>query len=453
MQFSEIVIQLSRYATPSSPLYLVGGAVRDSILTKPCTDYDIVCSQDPRLVARKFANEYNGDFFIMDEDRDTCRVLIDYSSSTRVVVDFTAMRGAEIREDLSKRDFTINAMAVDLLAPEQVIDPFKGGRDLQQKWLRVVTPASFIDDPLRVIRAIRYAVNLGLKMEPGMADLINKSVSGLQGVSAERKRDELFKIFSGHNIHAALQLLHKFMVFDYIPLTIKSEFAQLVTDVRALEDTLGWLCGEKTHQNQAAFYQSSLLVELGRFKEDLRRHYLTKNQSGRDRRSLLFLTKIIEERNEVEKTLRNLRLSMDEIHLVSEYKAHSHLCNSLISQGKVPEPVDIYRFFKATASSGIDLAVSALGDYVALVGSEFSQSHWLLLLKVAGTLMHAWFENTDIVAPVPLLNGDALIQRFSLKPGPNIGQLLERIKEEQIKGGITNENEAVEWIQKRIKEK
>lgn len=452
MRFPEIITQLSNYTTPSKPLYLVGGAVRDSLLARPCVDFDLVCTQDSGRIARTFANAIKGDCFALDEERDTYRVLIDDPSLNDLVIDFSAMRGENIREDLSKRDFTINAMAVDLFEPDRVIDPFKGGRDLQQKMLRVVSAESFADDPLRTIRAVRYAVDLGLRMETGMPRMLTASVKGLEKISAERKRDELFKIFSRPKVHTALQLLNQFDVFKYIPLEVAREFSQVVTHVRALEDVLDWLCGEKTHERQAAFYQSSLLVEMGRFRAEFGDYFLAKNQSRRDRRSLLYLAATLDDSEHLEWELRSMALSVDEIQMVCRYHMYIPIMDALVNRGAEPEPIDIYRFFKTTGSVGIDLAVRCLADYTSRIGSEFSQTRWLYLLKTAGTLADAWFRRPDLIKPAPLLDGEMLMRRFSLDPGPVIGELLEMLKEEQVKGSITNEVEALELVKKRIEE-
>jgi len=447
VQFPEVINQLTRLAGPSQSLYLVGGAVRDSLLGKPCSDFDFICAHNPRALARTFANENKGDFFVLDEERDTCRVLINTAVVRDLVVDFAVMRGDNILEDLAKRDFTVNAMALDLRDLDHIIDPFKGGKDLLEKCLRVVSPACFMDDPLRTIRAVRYALGLGLNLASGMPDLIRAAVSGLGGVSAERKRDELFKILSGHKVHAALQLLKQFEVLPYIPLTSSQDFTTLVTRSRSLEDVLEWLCGAKVHEQQAAFYQSSLLVELGHFREDLRRFYLVKNQSRRDRRSLLFLATILDDAPRLERDLRLLALSVAEIQQVRDTKAAFPILKRLIARGSVPEPLEIYRYFKTTASGGVDGMVTILADYASRVGSEFSQAQWLFLLKFAGSLMQAWFRTPQLIAPVPLVNGDTLMRRFSLSPGPYLGELLEQLKEEQIKGSVTNESEALQWIE------
>jgi poly(A) polymerase len=151
--------------------YLVGGAVRDSILGRENKDLDIVCSGDTRGIARKVADATHGSFFVLDDARNTCRVITETSFGDRIVYDFVQMR-TSIINDLSERDFTINAMAIDLRKLDYVIDPLKGGRDLQEKWLRPCSPTSFLKDSVRVIRAVRYSVNLKLKMEKSTQSLL-----------------------------------------------------------------------------------------------------------------------------------------------------------------------------------------------------------------------------------------------------------------------------------------
>ena len=117
MQFPDFIKQLASLTEPSKPLYLVGGAVRDALLGKPCSDFDFVCAQDPRPMARAFANRNHGNYFILDEERLICRVLIDSAEVPDLIVDFAIMRGENILEDLARRYFTINAMAIDLNQP------------------------------------------------------------------------------------------------------------------------------------------------------------------------------------------------------------------------------------------------------------------------------------------------------------------------------------------------
>ena len=452
MQYPEVISQLKKYASDNQPLYLVGGAVRDYILSKPCNDFDIACSGDARTIARKFANENGGSFYMLDEERNTCRVLVNHPSSERVVIDFAKLRGESIEADLAERDFTINAMAIDLLNTGRIIDPFKGGRDLQEKWLRPVRTTSLQDDPLRTIRAVRYAVCLGLKIEPGTTTLIGAAVSGLVDISAERKRDELFKVLEGQNISASLQLLQRFRVFEYFPLQIKAGLTGAVRQARALEEIIDWLTGCRPPEKQAAFYQASLLLELGRFKEHFKDHFLRRNPSGRNRKTLLQLILLLDDRlaDLQDEGLRSLALSVEEGCLIQEFKGNIDLINNIIQKESLPTPIENYYFYKRTGSTGIDLAIAALADYVAKIGPDFSQNIWLERLKTCKTLIEVWYEKPEWVNPIPLLDGDELMEFFHLEPGPLIGVLLEDLKQEQVKGGVRTKTEAMKWIDKKL---
>lgn len=309
-----------------------------------------------------------------------------------------------------------------------------------------------MDDPLRTIRAIRYAVALGLKIESRTTGLIADAVPGLVKVSAERKRDELFKILSGKRGHVSLQLLERFDIFKFIPLRIAPEFSAIVTRTRSLEDVIDWLCGENKHEKQAAFYQASLLVEMGRFKEFFRAHYLRKNNAGRDRKSLLQLASIIEPGEWLEESLRAVALSVDEIREICVIKTYSTAMSNILQNDATPTPIEAYHFFKAARSAGIDLVVTALADYSAKIGSEFSQVEWLRILGYCGSLVEAWFTKPELIDPIPLLNGDALIREYNLEQGPMIGALLEQLKEEQVRGTIKTVNDASQWIMNKLRD-
>lgn len=452
MQYPEVIFLLTKYAAENQPLYLVGGAVRDYILAKPCNDFDIVCSGDARTIARKFANENGGTFYILDEERKSYRVLVNHQTSEKVVIDFTKLRGRSIEDDLAERDFTINAMAFDLLNMGRIIDIFKGGRDLQEKWLRPVRTTSFQDDPLRTIRAVRYAVSLGLKIEPEVSAMIDAAVSGLVNISAERKRDELFKVLDEQDISTSLLLLLRFRVFDYFPLRIKEGLTGTVRQARTLEEIIDWLTGRRPPEKQAAFYQASLLLELGRFKDHFKDHFLRRNPSGRNRKTLLQLILLLDDRlaDLQDEGLKPLALSVEERGIVQRFKGNIDLINNIIQQESLPTPVEIYHFYKRTGSTGIDLVITALADCVTQVGADFSQNIWLKRVKVCKILIETWYEKPEWVNPIPLLDGNEIMEFFHLEPGPQIGELLEELKLEQVKELVQSKTEAIKWVEKRL---
>jgi hypothetical protein len=452
VQFPEVIFQLKKYATAANPIYLVGGAVRDALLGRSCRDFDFICVSDARNIAKRFADENNGIFFMLDEDRNTSRVILGHRTPEQMVFDFAQIRGSSIESDLMERDFSINAMAVDLNSPEIIIDPTKGGRDLQQKWLRPVKKTSMDDDPVRAIRAVRYAVNLGLHIESDSARLIRSASKGLIRVSNERKRDELFKILDGQKIGTALQLLRKFSIFEEIGLDVRSNFDLACRELDVLVEIIAMICGKNGADKNTSFYRISMLLRLGRFKNQLEKHYYQKNLTGRDRKSLVLIYQIVERvgREEVVEKFHPLALSTDEVEVLKILADHVNLLDSLMTDIQSLESRTIYKFFAESGETGIDLIFLALSEYASRLASEFSQDRWLQMLEICETLIEAWFCRPDVIAPKPFLNGNELMFHFDLTPGPLIGEIIDNMKEEQAAGNIKTKEDALDWVDLRL---
>src|SRR5512146_2934873 len=139
-------------------VYLVGGALRDLLLKRACHDLDFAMPGDPRKLARQVANELRGDFFVLDDERNTVRVIYHTQPAERIFLDFCGLRGSDIESDLRARDLTVNALALEIHHPEKLIDPTGGLKDLRAKTLRACSANAFHDDPVRVMRAVRQAL-------------------------------------------------------------------------------------------------------------------------------------------------------------------------------------------------------------------------------------------------------------------------------------------------------
>ena len=183
-------------------VYLVGGSVRDMLFGRlPFKDYDFAAEKNVSGFMRKMSDELKSGFFVMDEETQTYR-MAGNRGKKKFVIDATLLRGS-IEEDLRLRDFTINAMAVDLSAYDSkdgrglpVIDPYGGASDYRRRILRPLTSSVFRDDPIRLLRAFRLSQAFGLKTERTLLRLIRKERELLRNSSVERVRDELLLIFS-----------------------------------------------------------------------------------------------------------------------------------------------------------------------------------------------------------------------------------------------------------------
>jgi tRNA nucleotidyltransferase (CCA-adding enzyme) len=187
------------------PAYLVGGFVRDLLLGRESRDLDVVVEGDGIELATRLAVAVGGQArvhpafrtaVVVDPEGFAVDVATARSELYRAPAALPEVQAADLRQDLLRRDFTVNTLAIGLGAESEVIDFFEGWRDLAAKTLRVLHDRSFIDDPTRVLRGVRLELRLGFRMSPETVDLAEAAV-------VERVFDHL----SGSRLRAELTLL------------------------------------------------------------------------------------------------------------------------------------------------------------------------------------------------------------------------------------------------------
>jgi len=168
--------------------WIVGGAVRDELLLRPVLDVDVACS-DPRDAAHRFARRFGGAVFPLSERHGAWRVVADGIDET---VDFTPLQEG-IDADLATRDFTFNAIA-ESVATGEPYDPHDGRGDLRAGVVRAVTDTVFVDDPLRLLRAVRFEDELGFRMDDRTEALLRASAAFATQPAGERVLSELRRL-------------------------------------------------------------------------------------------------------------------------------------------------------------------------------------------------------------------------------------------------------------------
>jgi tRNA nucleotidyltransferase/poly(A) polymerase len=428
-------------------LYLVGGAVRDILLQKPGRDFDLVCDFDPRNIARPFANLQKGAYYLLDSQRNTCRVILYEQNGRRVFYDFARMQGDELEIDLSRRDFTINAMAIDLQSPKKIIDPLGGAADLKEKVLRACSDSSFADDPVRVIRAVRYAVALNLAIDPRTLDALKAAVPLLSRISRERTRDELLKVLDSGRPDVGLRLLSRLDILNEAQMgTLESEISKAAARCGALEALFAELEGIGTRESAQVMPMAAYLLRLGRFKDPCLAYLHSANDSARTRRVLDLLAAWISDYPQAKfaQVLEVLSLSNDENEHLHRMRDFRILLEELDG---VPDRRQIYRFFKRTT---IDSCFIWLADLLSAPPTVNSSQDWLEALEKCEVLMDAWVNQPEVLSPVPLLNGTEIMQMFNLPPGRQLGKILDDLLEEQAAGTVNTRTKAVQWLQSQI---
>jgi len=199
---------LRRLTGSGFDIWLVGGATRDVSLGRRLADVDLVVNGDPVPAARGFAGDHGLGYVTLDEKRRIARIVL--KAPDPVMFDISRMNGDSIEADLSRRDFTINAIAAKWSSDRiDIADPLGGLADLGSGMLRPVSPSAFEDDPVRIVRAYRFSCVYKMKMETGLADLMGRSLGMLPSAPQERVIREIFHILNEPGCHTAISDMAK----------------------------------------------------------------------------------------------------------------------------------------------------------------------------------------------------------------------------------------------------
>lgn len=446
----KILQEISGQLKSEEKCFLVGGAVRDLIFKREIQDFDFSCDIDPRVLARRIANRLDASFFILDEERLTSRVILQNPEKSPLVLDFSSLNGS-IVEDLKFRDFTFNAMAIDLRNTKKIIDPLNGERDLNEGKLRLCGNNSFIDDPVRVIRAVRYATELEMQIETETLQLLLIAKNRLNQISLERKRDELFKILDNPRALPAVLLLKKLEILDQLGLNID---ADRLAQFRALEKILSWIiCYEKPSESENLI-NTVFASSISTFRNSLAKTMSMKNSSGHSRcevdKYFLLMPKF---HNEQHKS-QNLEqvFSNEEKDLIRLLKNNFNLVLSLLESVEGISNRGAYQLFQKAGDAGIDLILLSLAKISSKLVVEINQDNWMLTVSNGARLLDIWFNHPEISRPDALLNGNEIMSELNIVPSPIIGRLLDVLKEEQAAGEIENKQQALALIQQKYQE-
>lgn len=466
----------------------VGGCVRDLLLGQSVHDWDFTTDRDALGLARAVADRLGGAFYPLDEERDTGRVIV-RREGRRVELDFARLRGPDLEDDLRDRDFTINAMAV---GPEgELIDPTGGLTDLQARLVRAVGPEAFDRDPVRMLRAVRIVAELGLRLEVRTAQWIIERAGQLPRVSPERIRDELVRLLNARSVAHHLQLLDELGLMTSILPDVDALREQRQTTphrynvwwhtlmtVDAAENILrqvGVVGGaqETLYADALDWAWDEVRETLVPFAPALVRHLRRPMVAPRYRRTLLLLAVLLHDvgkpltvteemkpgethpvlhfygheaagARRAAEWMRDLRFSRAETESVAAM-VRAHLRPSQIAE--VPGGVTgraAYRFFRATGEAGVEVVLLALADHLAIWGPNLQPQRWARRRAAAHALLEYFFHRSrGAVAPPPLVNGRDLMMELGLPEGPEVGRLLETIREAQAAGEVTTREEAL----------
>lgn len=452
-------------------LHLVGGFLRDQLLGRAAlsANIDLAIPAKALETARAMAGQLGGSYVCLDEVAATARVIVT-TDSGRVELDLSDFRERTLEGDLALRDFTINATAVALEAwcegegwPGRLIDPLGGRRDLAARVLRPCYPRTFEDDPVRILRAFRFASALGFRLDPQVAPLMTAAAPKVSSVAGERLRDELLGILETSAAGWALAELNHVGVIDAL-------FPELIAG-RGLQQGVYHHLDVLAHELECVAQCDRMLRDFGEFSGSLRPPLAEYCRAclvePRTRSALIKLAGLLHDVGKpatrrveadgdiwfigheqfgadlVEAVTERLRLSRRESEMIHKLVLY-HLRPGHLSRAVPLTPKAIFRFFRDLEEDGPACLLMWWADRLATRGpasrvDQIDQQRMRL-----EELLNAYFFKADeVVRPPRLVNGTALMDALGLGPGPLIGKLLRAIEEAQADGQVKSLDDAL----------
>ncbi|MBM3251405.1 MAG: HDIG domain-containing protein [Candidatus Omnitrophica bacterium] len=471
-EIQELLAQILKFAKKHKvKMYLVGGYLRDIILAreKENPDLDFCIKKGAISSGRKLAQRLKCGFVVLDR-KHGCARLVKKIRSRIYTLDFTDFRGATLEEDLLRRDFTINTLALELNKAvggykigDSLIDPYGGRKDLAAKTIRVVNPKAFDDDPLRILRAFSLAAVLGFKINKPTLNRAKLKAKYLLGVSFERIRDELFKILHQKDSFTYIAQLDKFKILKLIFPEIESMrgvgqgpyhhldvWQHTLETIKQLDLALEEVKNNKylkdyLSENMSYDRKRYALLKLGALLHDIGKPAALRKVEGK----LIFHG---HERTGMKMSMdiaKRLKLSNDEQGALNKMVLW-HLRPGYLADNPEVTARAKFRYFRDAQKESASILLLSLADQRATKGRLTTQQSRIRHEKVVANLLKDYFKKEKEVKPQRLITGDDLIKEFKLKPSVLIGKILGELEELQAIGKIKSKKEALAAAKKII---
>lgn len=432
--------------------YVVGGAIRDILMDKEIYDWDFTTNARPEQIQKLFEESFYDNAFgtvgiagkhlkqqfkLAEEDVDdqsvfeitTFRSESGYSDCRRPD---QVVWGNKLEDDLARRDFTINAIALRIGGQAQkLIDPYKGQQDLKKRLIRTVGDPDkrFSEDALRMMRAIRIGAQLGFAIEIETLDAINKNSQLIKKIAQERVRDELFKILGSDYPKQGILLMLSSGLLEYvlpeiIPMQGVDQAGHHTKDV--------WQHSLDALQECPS---PNPIIRLAVLLHDVGKPAVAKNKKGK----VTFYNHEVVGARITKKIADRLRLSKEQKErLWLLVRWHMFAYDSDMTDKA------IRRFITRVGRENInDMIMLRIADRV---GSGVKASSWRLreFQERIGQVLYTPMQIKDMK-----VSGHDVMEILKLKPGPKVGEILEKLFEEVMEDSSKNDRE---YLVKRIKE-
>ncbi len=416
-------------------VFLVGGFIRDLFLGKPSYDRDlVVCDISPLKMAENIAQKTGGTIILLDKENEIYRVALDDKKN---LLDIAKPFKDDILKDAQRRDFTINSIFFDINGAD-FFDPMGGIEAIENKIIDTYSLKNLEDDPLRLLRVFRFFSQTGFKIAPNILEFVKKNAALLNNVSKERINYEILKIFEGENlIEALLKMKETGLLFEIFPpmadvikIPVNSHH-HLDLFSHSLE------CVKNIRSDKPLLKLSAFLHDIGKpqtwtIEEETGRHRFI----GHDKKGAEIAKKL----------LTDLKFSNKQISYVVKM-IENHLYPSALMQSEDKSEKALARFVRKLMPDVEDIIELARADRLSAQGEAVTAQIIEKNLKGLGELLEFYRKIEPALKNLPkLLGGKEIMVLTGLKPGKELGEVIEKLKEAQILGIVKSREEAVDFI-------
>jgi putative nucleotidyltransferase with HDIG domain len=485
--------------------WLVGGYVRDLLLGLPSDDIDVAVDGPALDLARELADQTGGAFVTLDEATESARIVwkVSGADTDRLpVVDVVRLRAPSIDADLRLRDITINALALPLAQAMQgavnidaLLDPTGGLADLKDRHIRLGSPTSLADDPLRLLRLVRFAAQLDFSLAPATDAALRRHARWLDTVAPERVRDELLKLLETqhaapwlayldeaglltrilpeleparaceqpkeHFLPVLAHLFETVCAWEWLYRQIEAQTGVQPADapeisaaphvfvvpaaVQVNPSLPAWLpyaerIVQRMEQSVMAGHRRYAFLKLAALLHDVAKP-ATKQITPSGRITFYGHAEVGAEM--AERIGQRLRLSRDAVAYIRLVVRDHMRPGQLRALGPALTRRAIYRLLRDTGDAAPDVLLHSLCDHLAARGPELSLDGWVRHITWTGKLLEEAWGERQAEQTTRLITGNDVINVLEIKPGPLVGHILAAVQEAQFVGEVRTRDEAL----------
>ena len=451
------VIKLIKPYLTDVEAYIVGGFVRDILMNKKSPDRDLIlCGCDVEKFSRELADKLNAHFIELDSVNKIYRIVLENKID---YIDITMPIENDFEKDIKRRDLTINAIAYNLKTSE-IIDLVGGVDDIKNKKIKGICDKNFEDDPLRLLRIFRFYAKTGFEIDESLIELSKRLYKRINEPAKERVTVELLKMFEGKYCDLALLKLDECGLLEEI-FPIYKEVKKIPPNSHHHLDLIHHLI-ESVRQVQMIYEKSSeevknyletikygsvqelaflklatFLHDIGKpscwtIEEDTLRHRFIKHDEIGSKLVIPIL--------------KDLKFSKKQIQYVQTLIKYHIYPSSMVSAEDVTDKA-FMKFYRKMEGYVIDLIILAMADRLSARGEKITEDIVNKNINALTKLLNDYLEMRKNIKPLEkLLDGRDIMELLNIKQGPQLGEIINALKEAQISGNVTTKEEAINFV-------